>query len=140
MMKVRRTRIAKLVADRALKGGVSKQYSRAVAAYLLSEGRVNELDSIVRDVQADWAEAGIVEVIASSAHPLTASIKADIKKQVRQVYPNAKRIIVTQAYDPGVIGGVRLNMAGKQLDLSVQAKLNKFKQLTTVTGSMERKK
>ncbi|HEX5744571.1 MAG TPA: F0F1 ATP synthase subunit delta [Candidatus Saccharimonadales bacterium] len=138
-MKARRTRIAKLVADRALKGGVSKRFSRQVAAYLLSEGRVSELDSIVRDVQADWAEAGIVEVIASSAHPLTASIKADIKQQVRRVYPGAKRIIVTDAYDPDVIGGVRLNMPGKQLDLSVQAKLNQFKQLTTVTGSKERK-
>lgn len=130
-MKTRRTRIAKLVADRTLiKGGMSKRLSREVAAYLLTEGRTAELDSIVRDVQADWAEAGIVDVIASSAHPLTAPAKADIKKQVRELYPKAKRIIVTEVYDPGVIGGVNLNMAGRQLDLSVQAKLNKFKQLT----------
>ncbi len=117
---------------------MSKRLSREVAAYLLTEGRTAELDSIVRDVQADWAEAGIVEVIASSAHPLTASIKADIKAQMRGLYPKAKQIIVTEAHDPDVIGGVRLNMAGQQLDLSVQAKLNKFKQLTA-TGSMERK-
>jgi F0F1-type ATP synthase delta subunit len=138
-MKARRTRIARLLADRTLKDGPSKRLSREVAAYLLSEGRTAELDSIVRDVQADWAEAGIIEVLASSAHPLTASVKADIKSQVRKLYPEAKRIIVTEVHDPDVIGGVRLNMAGRQLDLSVQAKLNKFKQLTTVTGSMERK-
>jgi F0F1-type ATP synthase delta subunit len=29
-----------------------------------------------------------------------------------------------------VIGGVRLSLANQQLDLSVESKLNKFKQLT----------
>lgn len=138
-MKVRRTRISKVVAAQALRSGSSKRFARAVAAYLLSEGRTAELDSIVRDVQADWAEAGLVEVIASSAHPLTASIKADIKKQTRQMYPKARRITVSEAYDPDVIGGVRLSLPGRQLDMSVQAKLNQFKQLTASTGSLERK-
>jgi F0F1-type ATP synthase delta subunit len=138
-MKARRTRIAKLLADRTLKSGMSRKLNREIAAYLLTEGRTAELDSIVRDVQADWAEAGIIEVIASSAHPLTASVRAEVKSKVAKLYPDAKRIIVTEARDPAVIGGVRLNMAGRQLDLSVQAKLNKFKQLTTVTGNLERK-
>ena len=138
-MKAPRTRIAQVVADRTLKTGVSKRLAREVAAYLLSEHRTAELDSIVRDVQADWAEAGQVEVIAASAHPLSASVQADIKQKVRQMYPGAKRIIVTEAYDPAVIGGVRLSLADRQLDLSVEAKLNKFKQLTAAGGSLERK-
>lgn len=137
-MKARRTRIAKVVSDRSLKSGVTKDLARQIAAYLLSEGRTAELDSIVRDVQADWAEAGIVEAVAYSAHPLTAAIRADIKTQVKRIYPDARRVVVTEAYDPAVIGGVRLNLADRQLDLSVQAKLNKFKQLTA-PGGLERK-
>ena len=46
------------------------------------------------------------------------------------IYPNTKKIIVTHVIDPGVIGGVRLNFANKQLDLSAKAKLNRFRQLT----------
>jgi F0F1-type ATP synthase delta subunit len=129
-MKTPRNRIAKTIAGKTLKGGSSKQLAKEVAAYLLSERRTSELNSVLRDVQADWAEAGHVEVIASSAHPLTNEVKADIDRQVRKLYPDAKQIIVTAEHDPEVIGGVRLSLANQQLDLSVEAKLNKFKQLT----------
>jgi F0F1-type ATP synthase delta subunit len=131
-MKTPRTRIAGTIANQTLKKGVSKKYAKEVAAYLLEEGRVSELDSVLRDVQADWAEAGYVEVLAASAHELTAAIRADIQKQVKRLYPAAKQIIVTEVHDPEVIGGVRLSLANRQLDLSVEAKLNKFKQLTTL--------
>ncbi len=129
-MKTPRTRIAQTIADMTLKSGSSKKLSQEIAAYLLGERRVNELDSVLRDVQADWAEAGFVEVVASSAFPLSAATKADITKQIQKLYPNAKQIIVTEAHDPEVIGGVKLALANQQLDLTIEAKLNKFKQLT----------
>lgn len=129
-MRTPRTRIASTLAAQTLKSGQSKRLSRQIAAYLLSERRSSELDSLIRDVQAEWAEAGLVEVIASSAHGLTPAIRRDIQTQVQRIYPKAKRIIVTEVHDPAIIGGVRLTLANQQLDLSVQAKLNKFKQLT----------
>ncbi len=129
-MKQPRTKIASAIADKTLKSGVSKRFSQEIAAYLLSERRVNELDSVLRDVQADWAEAGYVEVIASSAYPLTAAVKHDIVSQIRKLYPEAKQIAITEAIDPAVIGGVQLSLPNQQLDLSIEAKLNKFKQLT----------
>lgn len=130
-MKQPRTRIARFVADRSLKAGASRRLSQEVAAYLLAERRVNELDSVLRDVQADWAEAGYVEVIASSAHPLSSNVKATISQQIKRLYPQAKRIVITEAHDPAIIGGVRLSLANQQLDLSVEAKLNTFRQLIT---------
>lgn len=138
-MKAPRTRISQAIADKTLKQGVSSRYSREIAAYLLAERRTSQLESILRDVQGDWAKAGQVEVIASSAHPLTAAVRADITRQIKRLYPKAQRIIVTEQHDPEVIGGVRLNLADQQLDLTVQAKLNKFKQLTAEPGSLERK-
>ncbi|MEK7059850.1 MAG: F0F1 ATP synthase subunit delta [Patescibacteria group bacterium] len=134
-MKTPRTRIASTIAAKALKGGRSMQLSREVAAYLLSERRINELDSILRDIRAEWESAGYVEVIASSAYALSAATKASITKQVKQLYPAAQRVIITEVNDPDVIGGVRLSLANQQLDLSVEAKLNKFKQLTAASGS-----
>jgi len=96
---------------------------------LLAEGRVDELDSILRDVQADWATHGHVEVLAYSAHPLTEASKSEIVEQIKPLYPNAEQILVTEVIDPSVVGSVRLRLAHQQLDLSVEAKLNKFKQL-----------
>jgi len=130
-MKTPRTRIASAIADRTLRQGSSKKLAQEVAAYLLDEQRVSDLDSILRDIQEDWANAGHVEVIARSAHPLSANVRKDIEKQVKALNPNAKKIIVTEVADPEVKGGVRLELANQQLDLSVEAKLNKFKQLTT---------
>lgn len=130
-MKAARTRIARTVADQTLKHGVSKRFTQELAAYLLTERRTGELDSLLRDVQADWAEAGHVEVIASSAFPLTARLRNDITKRVKDIYPTAKQIVINEIHDSEVIGGVRLALPDRQLDLSLRTKLNKFKQLAT---------
>lgn len=129
-MKQPRHKLAGAIAGKSLKAGSTKRLSREVAAYLLSEGRTGELESLLRDVQADWAASGYVEVLAASAHPLSAAVKADIRRRVKSLLPAAKQITVTEVHDPEVLGGVRLNLANRQLDLSVEAKLNKFKQLT----------
>lgn len=129
--KASRTRLARLIADKTLRQGVSKQFNREIAAYLLSEHRTDELDSLVRDVQADWAEAGHVEVVARSAHPLTGQVKADIRREVKKVHPGAKQIVINEVIDPYIVAGVRLNLPDQELDLDVRTKLNRFKQLVT---------
>lgn len=129
-MKTPRTRIAGVVADRTLKSGASQQLSRELAAYLLAERRTGELDSILRDVRADWAKAGYVEVVARSAHQLSDAVRADIERQAQSLYPAAKQIVVSQVLDPEVIGGVRLTIIDRQLDLSIETTLHRFKQLT----------
>lgn len=129
-MKTPRTRIAATVADHTLAEGASKDYVRELAAYLLSERRVGELDSLLRDIQADWAAKGRVEVLARTAHPLSERAQRDIVAQVNALFPEAHDIVVNEVRDPAVLGGVQLRLADRQLDLSVEAKLNKFKQLT----------
>ncbi|HTH72181.1 MAG TPA: F0F1 ATP synthase subunit delta [Candidatus Pristimantibacillus sp.] len=129
-MKTPRTRIAGTIADNLLANGVSKEYAKEVAAYLLAEGRVGELDSLLRDIQAQWAAKGYIEVLARSAHPLDDEVRKNITDRIRALYPEAKKIVVTEVLDPSVLGGVRIDLANRQLDLSVEAKLNKFKQLT----------
>jgi F-type H+-transporting ATPase subunit delta len=130
-MKTPRSRIAQAIAEKLLAGDDGAALSKQVAAYLLQERRVGEVDSLVRDIQAEWAKAGYVEVLATSAYPLSEAVKAEIAARIKQVYPNAAQIAITEIHDEAVIGGVRLNLADQQLDLSVKAKLNKFKQLTT---------
>jgi len=130
-MKTPRTAIASTIAAHTFhEGGITKEYAKQVAALLISEGRTDELNSLLRDIQADWANHGYVEVLAHSAHPLTAEVKAEITKNIKQIFPEAEKIVVTEVSDPTVIGGVKIRLADQQLDLSVEAKLNKFKQLT----------
>ncbi|HSX05897.1 MAG TPA: F0F1 ATP synthase subunit delta [Candidatus Saccharimonadales bacterium] len=129
-MKTSRSKIAQTIADKTLVQGASKEYAREIAAYLLSERRVGEVDSLLRDIQADWAENGYVEVLARSAHALTETEKTAISQLVGSHFPAAKQVKVSEVADPSVVGGVRLVLPNQQLDMSVDAKLNKFKQLT----------
>ncbi len=131
MSKLPRHALAKVLAKKSLGNVAEKRFSQEIAAYLLSARRTNELDSLLRDIQQYRADNGIVEVIAVSAHPLTDKVRKEIEAQVRELYPSAKTIIITEERDTGVIGGVKIELANQQLDLSIRNKLNRFKQLTT---------
>ncbi len=125
----KRTDLASVVSRTTLKNGVSKKYAQELAAYVLDNRMTAELDSLMRDVQADWARSGYLEVLAYSAHPLSEQIKSEIKRQVKELEPDVKTIVITEVYDEALIGGVRISLPERQLDLSVEAKLNKFKSL-----------
>ena len=132
--KISRLKIAAAVADRVDANVSAKDLSREIAAYLLSVRRTGELDSLLRDVMEVRAERGVVEVTAVTAFPITDEVRKDIEKNIRTHFPTAKSVIVSETHDDQVVGGVRLELANQQLDLSVRAKLNRFKQLTNSGG------
>lgn len=135
-MKTPRHLVAEQLAKRTLAPGLkTTHFSREIAAYLLETGRTGELESLLRDIIQVRAEHGIVEVVAVSAHSLTAKLQADIKHEVRKQYPHAKQVVIAEQLDPSVVAGVRLELPSEQLDLSVRNKLNRFKQLTTAGDS-----
>lgn len=106
--------------------------AKEVAAYLIETGKTSELNSLSRDImQVRKSQDDIVELTAISSHELSEQQIDAIKQAVYKISPNAKEIIVNRTIDPSVIGGVRLEFANHLLDLSVSARLNKLKQLTT---------
>ncbi len=123
-----RTDLAHIISDNTLKNGYSKRYTQDIAAYLLASGMVKDLDSIMRDVHLYWQQAGYLEVIATTAYPLEENLKNQIKQYIKQIEPSVKKIIISENYDRKIIGGLSLSLPEKQLDLSLRAKLNKFKQ------------
>lgn len=137
MAKVLRLKIAAALADKIDANTSASKLSREIAAYLLEARRTGELNSLLRDIMEVRASRGIVEVMAVTAHPITAAVRADIEKNIRKHIllaagaPAASKIIVSERLDPAVVGGVRLELANRQLDLSVRAQLNRFKQLTS---------
>lgn len=135
-MKVSRTRLAAIITDLAARPIGTIPLSREIAAYLLTEGRTGELDSIMRDVMQCRVDQGVVEVVATDARPVSSRAKQDITNLVRAQFPQAKQIIISEELDPTIIGGVQLELANQQLDLSVRAKLNRFKQLTASAGGV----
>lgn len=131
-MKTSRHKIADFLAGQTLQSGIdAKKLSRKIAAFLLETGRTGELTSLSRDIMQKRAEKGVVEVTAVSAHPLSEQLRKEIKDNISVFYPQAKKIIINEVTDTNMIGGVRLELANQQLDLTVRSRLNRFKQLTT---------
>ena len=130
MAKLARSKLSAVIADK-LATLPADQLAQEVAAYLLETRRSGELNSLMRDVMQHRADAGTVEVTAVTDHPIQPQTRGDIEAEVRRLYPAAKTVIVSERHDPDVVGGVRLELANQQLDLSVRAKLNRLRQLTT---------
>lgn len=130
-MSFSRTKLADKIVDLIDKEDRSKLVQK-IAAYLIENGKTSELNSLSRDVmQVRKSRDKIVELTAISSHKLSTPQIEAIKKTVFKMSPNAKEIIINERIDKSVIGGVRLEFANHLLDLSVSAKLNKLKQLTT---------
>ena len=128
-MKTPRTVVAEAITARIGRES-TKKLSQDVGAYLLETGRVGELDSLLRDVMQQRANAGTLEAVAITARPLTDKVRGDIKARLAKLCPTAKHIIIDEQIDPDVVGGVKIELPNEQLDLSIRSKLNKFKQLT----------
>lgn len=134
--KIPRSRLAAVIAERFLQNVGAEQLAREIAAYLLEEGRGSELDSILRDVLQYRADRGIVEALAVSAYPISEAVRQDIEGVLRELYPSARQLIVSESRDATVIGGVKIVLANQQLDLSVRHKLSQFRQLTAAPGGV----
>lgn len=107
----------------------SADLSDKVAAFLIDNDKTSDLDSILRDVsEAQAVKKGIVELTARSAFPLDASTKESINDVVRKQNPNVKNIIIHQVIDKSAIGGVNLEFANANLDLTIRTKLNKLRE------------
>jgi F0F1-type ATP synthase delta subunit len=112
--------IARLVHD-----GDTATLAQEVAAYLITERRVKDLDSLMRDVALVRQETyGITEATATTALPLSEEVRRDIK-----AYLKAPNLVLNEAQDTTLVGGLRLESSDTQLDVSVHDRLRKLKQL-----------
>lgn len=65
---------------------------------------------------------GILDVTAVTAVPLTDALRE--KLQSKLAGSTGKTILLHERVDPSVIGGVRLEMSGKQLDGTIRSRLD----------------
>ena len=130
-MKQPRRLLVEAIGTRTLTITDSKELAKEIAAYLITENRVSELEPIMRDVIEFRASHGLVEATLVSAHDVSQAEIDDVKAILKEEYPHAKSIKVGEQLVPELIGGVRVVMPHEQLDLTVRSKLSDFKRLVT---------
>lgn len=133
-MKVPRHILAQAIAEKTLAIKDDKLLAREIAAYLLAERRTAELESILRDIMQYRMDHGVLEAEVVTAHPVSDDVLNHARQLLQTAYPDVKTVYVSPRLEPSVIGGVRVDMANEQLDLTVGAKLATFKRLTSEKG------
>lgn len=130
MSKEPRAIIAEAIARELENSTDTTHVASSVAAYLVSEGRESDLDSIMRDVMRIRRQNGTLEVDVQTTHDQDAAVLTELVEMIQGEFPNANQLVVDTTRHPELIGGVRITTADEQLDLSVRGKLDTFKRLT----------
>lgn len=126
MAKLSRRKLAGNAAARLASGESKKTVLRDVAAYLIDSGRKAEAVLIVRDVESMLLDQGTAVGTVTSARPLSTTALHTVEAFVKQTDAKIKQVVLREHIDESLIGGMKLELPGVQLDASVKAKLMKI--------------
>ena len=126
MPKLSRRKLANNAANRLIAGEPKKDVLRDVAAYLIDSGRKSEVTLVVRDIEAMLLSKGIAIGTVTSARPLSADALKNVESLVKNHYPAVGTVVLRTEVDERLIGGVKVELPGVQLDASVKAKIMKI--------------
>lgn len=118
---------------RAKKGTVAALSEGAhpvVANFLqvvIDRGRISELEEIVESFRDRVARAqDRLEVEAITAIPLPDDLRARIIRSIEEKTGSA--VDLTESVDPGIVGGLVLNVGGKVVDGSVRHRIDELRE------------
>jgi len=125
-IRLSRRKIAGYIADQVMAGVDTNDLVRSIAAFLMDSRRTNELTLVIRDIEYQLAERGVILASVISAHKLSADVKKSITDMVSS-QTGARSVQLQQFVDPGVIGGFKVDLPGRQLDRTVAHKLTQLR-------------
>jgi F-type H+-transporting ATPase subunit delta len=129
MSKVSRRALARYGAEQLLAGQSAKRLAKQLVAALIESGRAGEADFLLEDIAWELErrqELAIGQV--TSAHTLSAKLQTELKKQLKQA-TGAKQVLLENNIDKSVLGGLRLQTAGKTWDSTVLRKLSELREV-----------
>lgn len=124
--KLSRRALAHHVATHLVHGKPQKEIAQQLAAYLIWTRRTKELGLIVRDIQFYLAEHGHIAGTVTAAHELSDATLKAIEAFAKQK-TGAKQISLDTVVDESVIGGIKLEVPGHELDSTVARQLTILK-------------
>lgn len=120
-MKLSRTQLAEyLIAN------PSKRAAQQVGAYLIGNGRSKEVDTVLRQVEAELNKRGRTVTHVSSAHKLDADQQRSIVMLVKQLRTDIQSVEVINQVDPSLLGGVVIRTPEMEVDVSLRGRLNRL--------------
>lgn len=123
-----RRQLARHSAEQLLAGVSQKVVSERLAAYLIESRRMKEVDLLAQDIATYLAQNGTVIATVTSAFELAEATQKSLRELITK-QTGATQISLEQKIDPTVLGGVKLELPGQELDATVARKLNQLKSI-----------
>lgn len=121
-----RRKIASYYATALVDGVDAKKLALQLAGFLIENGRVKELELIINEIEYQLGLRGIVLANITSAHKLDEMTKKAIINLVKS-NTGADNVQLREYADPSVLGGVKLEFTGSELDTTIARRLTKLK-------------
>jgi len=124
--KLSRRDLATHFVDELLAGVPAKKLSRQLAAYLIESRRTKELSLMTREIQYRLSEKGHVMGTVTTAHELSAATKKALEAYAKK-HTDATYLHLDPIVDESVLGGVKLDLPGHELDTTISRQLTILK-------------
>lgn len=124
--KLSRRDLATYAAGQLIDGVPQKTVALQLAAYLIENRRTSELNILTRDIASKLADQGHLTGTLTSAHELSATTVKAIKAYAKEK-TGAKNIDLDTVVDEAVLGGVKLELPGLELDTTIAHQLTILK-------------
>jgi F0F1-type ATP synthase delta subunit len=125
-VRLSRRKIAIHYATSLVEGLDVKQLTKELAAYLVESKRTKELPLIISDIEYQLGLMGVVSAKVTSAHILDDIAKKALIDLVRDK-TGARQVNLKESLDPKVLGGMKLEFTGTELDTTIARRLAKLK-------------
>jgi len=121
-VRLSRRKITSYIAQQLVDGCDEKDLVLQLASFLIDNRRIKEIELIIRDIEYELKERGIVLARVTSAFDLAESTKNAITQLIKDE-TGAKQVQLDQFVEPKVLGGVRVDLPGLQFDGTIARKL-----------------
>lgn len=125
-MRITISQLAEYALDRIDRGADHSHVAQTIASFLTDERRTREAPAVFRAIEKELAQRGRTHITLTSAY----EVGTDAKQQIAELF-NIENPVFETVIDPRVVGGVKARAGEHEIDLTVRAKLNRFKQIMT---------
>ena len=125
-VRLSRRKIASYYAKSLIYGADAKQLAQQLAAYLIESKRTKERQLIIGDIEYQLSLRGVVVANVTSAHELDELTKKAVIDLVHQNV-DADDVQLRAEIDSSLLGGLRLEFAGSEIDTTIARRLTALK-------------
>ncbi|MCD8083524.1 MAG: ATP synthase F1 subunit delta [Clostridiales bacterium] len=116
-------------------GGKVHPYLLNFLKILCENGMMREYSGCYKEYRRRYNEAnGIAEAVVTSAVALTETQKSALVKKLEHI--SGKKVLLTERVSPEILGGLRVELEGRQMDGTIEGRLSGLRKLV-VSNSAE---